>query len=447
MIRRVLTTGAAWLALAAALLWSVRTGRALQRTDPEVFLGAAPLVGRNFRDGWDWRFGWGLVGAAMVGAAAVVLVGSEWWWRASTRVAISITSLGALTFAALLAATDGADGLRYGAEHPTEYLSNVAEIPALGPFLRSFVDDIGAYSVHVRGHPPGYVSLLWVLDRAGFDGVWPTVALSLVATAVLPAAVLGSVHLVGGVEWVRRCAPLLVVAPYAIWMVTSADAVFTTVGAAGVTACVAAATRPSRTAAMVWGTTGGLLLATVLFLTYGGVTLLLVPLVVLVTLCRRTPARLVLVVGVASIAAACLTAVVAALGFWWFEGAAATRDQYWAGTAQFRSFTYFGIANLVVAVIATGPSTYAGLLRLWRTRAARPPIMPFVVGGLVALMASHLSRYTKGEVERIWLLFFPWIVLAAATLVTEQRRRPSMFVVGAQAVTAVLLQAALVSKW
>ena len=68
-----------------------------------------------------------------------------------------------------------------------------------------------------------------------------------------------------------------------------------------------------------------------------------------------------------------------------------------------------------------------------------------VAGALLALTAAHLSQYSKAEVERIWLLFFPWIAVAGGVLVAATAR--SAIWVGAQAATAIALQAALVSKW
>jgi len=46
---------ALYVGVASAFYVAVDWGRNLQRTAPEIFLGAAPLVGRSFRDGWDWR--------------------------------------------------------------------------------------------------------------------------------------------------------------------------------------------------------------------------------------------------------------------------------------------------------------------------------------------------------------------------------------------------------
>jgi hypothetical protein len=71
-----------------------------------------------------------------------------------------------------------------------------------------------------------------------------------------------------------------------------------------------------------------------------------------------------------------------------------------------------------------------------------------VGGGLLAVAASHLSQYSRAEVERIWLLFFPWIAVAGGALMvsTSTRARAGIWV-GTQAAGAIVLQAALVSKW
>ena len=120
---------ALWAGAAALVDVAVRWGRALQRDAPEIFLGAAPLVGRNFRDGWDWRFGWGLVVAGAVAAAVVVAVAAGWWQRTRLRWVLAASALGTGAFATALAATDGADGLLYGATHESEYLVNIDIAP------------------------------------------------------------------------------------------------------------------------------------------------------------------------------------------------------------------------------------------------------------------------------------------------------------------------------
>ncbi len=123
-------------------------------------------------------------------------------------------------------------------------------------------------------------------------------------------------------------------------------------------------------------------------------------------------------------------------------GSRATKRQYAAGTAQFREWDYFKFGNIGAALFAIGPLTIAGFGTLRNRR------MWLLVGaGVAALVASHLSKYTKAEVERIWLLFYPWLVIAAAGLVVQSRRWTTSALVAAQAACAVALQAALVTKW
>jgi methylthioxylose transferase len=409
------------------------------------------LVGRDPLDGWNWRFSWALVAAATLGAAVAVATWRGWWWLLRTRTIVIIVALGAALFGVLLGLTDGRDGLLYGAVHPTEYLANLPVIPPIGEFVRHFVADINNYSVHVRGHPPGFIIILATIDAIGLHGGWPVVALSVAGSALAPAGVLVAVWAVGGVEWVRRSAPLLIVAPYAVWMITSADAFYSAVGAWGVAACMLGL-RSRGARAVAWGALSGLLLSSLLFLTYGGATFLLLPITpVAVALRRRQPGAVRTVIAAVA-AAALVTGGFALAGFWWFEGAAETKLQYWAGTAQFRPLAYFAIANLAAALIAIGPASFGGLLRLWARRRQPPPVAVLVVGALLALMASHLSQYSRAEVERIWLLFFPWLVVAGALLIERPgsgpaARRLATMTVSAQVACAVVLQAALVSKW
>lgn len=423
-------------------MWvSVRWGREMQRTAPEIFLGAAPLVGRNFRDGWDWRFGWGLVGAVGVGVATIVGVHRGWFLHARLRAVVLVSSVGAGLFGLFLALTDGVDGVLFGAADDAEYLANLDIAPPAGEFVRTFVERIDDYSVHVRGHPPGFLLILKFFDAVGLDGAWPAAMISVLSAVALPAGVLVAVRAVAGPTVVRQVAPFLVVAPYAIWMVTSADAFYAALGAWGV-ALVALGLRSSGGRALAWGTAGGVLLATLLFMTYGGALFMTLPLVIAVTgwMSRRPGTTLTVIGAVAG--AATVTGLWAAAGFWWFDGAAAVQDEYWEGTAQFRIWNYFIFANLAAALFAVGPATFVGLTQLKDRR-----LWILVGGGLAALIAADLSQLSKGEVERIWLIFYPWIVLAGASFAVTRRRALWPLALAVQTISAVLVQAALVSKW
>jgi hypothetical protein len=430
-----------WLLAAWTIKSSVERGRVLQRTAPEIYLGAAPLVGRNFRDGWDWRFGWALVGAGVVAALVAAGCVAGWWWRLRLRWVVAISAVGTGVFATLLSLTDGADGLLYSVKHPSEYSAGLDTFAPAGEFLRTFIDRIDGYSVHVRGHPPGFVMLLKAMAAVGLGGAWPEALLSVFATVVLVGAVLVTVHSIAGHEWVRRCAPFLVVAPYAIWMITSADAVYTAMGAVGIALAAVGVHRHGRPA-VLFGLSSGLVLGLLLFMTYLAAVAILVPVVVVAAGLRHRDAGTWRVAGGAAAGAAVVTAAFFLAGFWWFEGMARTRIEYWDGSAQFRVWSYFGLANVAAALFALGPVTVAGLLHIRDRR------MWLLVGaGVAALVVSHLSQFTRGEVERIWLLFYPWIALAAGTLAPPLRRWTPAALVVLQAGCAITLQAALVTKW
>ena len=441
--RRVFTV----LLLAAAISligWSVVWGRRLQRRSPEIKLGAAPLVGRDPLDSWDWRAHWQLalpiaVACAVIAFAPIVI--DRWRLRWVTVA----TGLAAAAFAVALALLDGSDGLFHGATEKTEYYANLPKTPAWSGFLETFVDHLGRYSVHVRGHPPGFTLVLKVIAGVGIHGAWPVVALSVIGVATTPIFVLVTVHRLAGAVWVRRSAPFLVLVPYAIWQITSADAFITAVAAAGVAAVAIAVTSPRWIVAVGASFACGLLLSAALFLTYGAVTFMVIPLSIAASRWRHWR-RLTLVVIVSCAAAATVLLTFRVLGFWWFDGLTEVKKQYWAGTAMFRPWTYFTLSNAAVLLIAVGPAALAGTIRL-RQRA----LWLLVGGALVASAASTASQYSKGEVERIWLLFFPWIMLATAPIADPSttthgtlRLRTWLTI---QATIAILLQASLITKW
>ena len=396
--------------LAVVARHSVLRGRALQRTAPEIFLGAAPLVGRNFRDGWDWRFN----PTQLIAAGFVIVVAASWWsgwWlRARTGLIIGASAVGAGLFAVVLALTDGRDGLLHGAADKSEYFANLGKTPDAGKFVSSFLRRISLYSVHVRGHPPGFTVLLKFIDAIGLHGVWPVVGLSVLGTVLLPIGVLLTVRTVVDERTMRSSAPFLIVAPYSIWMMTSADALYTGAGACGI-ALIVVGTRTTGRRAVLCGLSGGLLLGADLYGTYLVALLFVVPSICLAASLRSHRGGTLAAGAAAMVGGLVVVGLYKWSGFWWFDGVDQTKREYWAGSAQFRTWGYFGIANLIVAVIAVGPASVVGA---WRLRNRR--LWLLVGAGLTALAISHLSQYTKGEVERIWLLFYPWIALAGAGL-------------------------------
>jgi methylthioxylose transferase len=496
-----LVQGLAWLAAAGVLAAAVRNGRVLQRATYWVYLGAAPLVGRNPDDGWTWRFGGSLLAAIGLAALLVWAVSSGWWFHLSSNVLIALTSIGAGAFAVLLALVDGRDGLLYGAVDKPEYYANLPKTPPAREFVDSFLERINDYSVHVRGHPPGYTLVLKFFKGLGFEGPWFVVMLSLAGTMVLPAAMLIAIRAFAGAggsagvaipdsagfaipdsagsavrsdtsrrvlpsethrdglqrtasskaspdmrhDVVARVAPLLMVSPFAIWMMTSADALYTAVGACAVAGCALGLHSTTRVRSLIWGLVAGVLFATLLFFTYGGATFaFVIAMPLALALHRRLPGAVPTLIG-GVIGAAIVVGIWAALGFWWLAGAIDVKGQYWAGTAQYRPFGYFAYSNLAVTLFAIGPVTYAGFMRLRNLESTH--LRPLIFGAAIALLVSHASQYSRGEVERIWLLFFPWLVLAGAAFVQRERPRIAGFAIALQAGCAIVLQAALLSKW
>lgn len=425
--------------VALSVIW----GRRLQSRQPEIMLGAAPFVGRNPHDGWDWRIHWQLsipiVIACIVVIAAPIVI-DRWRLRWITLA----TGLTAGAFAVALALGDGADGLFYGATHPTEYYANLPKTPEWRSFLSSFLDRLPHYSVHVRGHPPGFTLVLKAIAAIGLHGAWPVVALSIIGVVTTPIAVLITVHRLAGPSWVRRAAPFMVITPYAIWQVTSADAFYAAVASAGVAFLAVALTATTRWRSVAASLASGLLLGFSLFLTYGTVTFLIVPAMIVGASWRRWK-RMTLAVALSSIAVLAVLVAYQWFGFWWFDGFSALGKQYWEGTAKFRVWTYFALSNVAVSLVAVGPAVFAGVVRL-RSRG----LWILFGAALLAIVASEVSQYSKGEVERIWLLFYPWVMLAAAPLAPVGSGRGVATLrlwLSIQVIGAILLQSWLVTKW
>jgi hypothetical protein len=113
---------------------------------------------------------------------------------------------------------------------------------------------------------------------------------------------------------------------------------------------------------------------------------------------------------------------------------AATGDRYWAGIASERPVLYLTLlGNPAALALATGPAVAVGLWRLRR----RPELLP--LAAVAAVCLADLSQMSRGEVERIWLPFVPWLALAA-----PGNRRGWL---AAQVGVAVALQSSLVSAW
>jgi hypothetical protein len=148
-------------------------------------------------------------------------------------------------------------------------------------------------------------------------------------------------------------------------------------------------------------------------LSYGLTVLVAVPAIVAVAHRRIRPPL------VAGVSACAVIVAFAAAGFWWFDGLRASLVEYQASVARFRPQSYFVLGNLGAFAIALGPATAVALARL---RDRRTWLL--VAGAMVAVAVADLSDLSKAEVERIWLPFAPWILLAGWVLAEPELPRP-----------------------
>lgn len=417
--RRWWVAPGAWTGLVVAAL----VAGAGVRADKAAHIGAAPFVGR-----WSWIVGWRLLPALALAAAALAwgpaLAASLRW-----RALLAASGSGALAWSVALAWTDGRP---IGAPLATryEYLSAVPRVASVGPFLRGFVRAVPTYPTHVKSHPPGMVLVLWGLDRLGLRGVGPATVLVLVAGAVAAVAALVALRELAGETGARRAAPFVALAPAAVFAATSPDALFAGVSAWGVALVVLATGRRDRRSAAL-AAAGGLLLGAALFLSYGLALLLLVPAAVCAH--RRRPD----VAAIAAVALAAVALAFAAAGFWWLDGLGAARAAYAHGESSIRPYGYFLLADLAAFAVLVGPATATALSRLRDRR------VWLVVGAALAAVAiADVSGLSKGEVERIWLPFAPWVALSCCAL--TGRARPWL---AANLGTGLALQLLLRSPW
>jgi len=415
----------AWTALIAVAYVLIERLRAV---GTDVKIDAAPLMGE-----FDVRVSSRVAGAVAVGAV-VALAGPTLTRRARWSHLLLGGAAVAAVWAIALASVDGGQGLTRPLEYRPEYLADVPKVGSPGVFLSMFADHIRDYGTHVQGHPPGMVLLLWGLDRLGLGGSgWAAVLCIGGGVAAVPAVLL-TVREVAGEAWARRAAPFVVLAPAAIWIASTADALYAGVSAWGVALVVLATGRP-RPRADVLAFLGGLLFGITAFLSYGLVLLAAVPLVVAWRRGRLRPLVLA--------AAGALTVVLGflAAGFWWVSGLLATRDRYFAGVGSRRPYAEFLVSNAAAFAVVLGPAFAVALTRLRDRR-----LWLLVGGGLLAVGIAMMSGMSKGEVERIWLPFAVWLLPVGAVLALGRRRATSAWL-GLQAGTAIVVASVVRIPW
>ncbi len=384
-----------WAALVlAGYLW----GTHLNNEGVEIMLDSPPLYG-EFLTRLDAGVWWSIVLAALVVAVAPWMVRAAPW-----RALLIVVAFIGFAWPLALAMIDGTDEISEPLLVSTQYILAVPQVADPGEFLSTFVEQIDDYPAHVRAHPPAMVLALWSLDQIGLGGEWAAAFVILAVAATTAPAALIAMRSLAGEESARRAAPYLVLVPAGLTIATTADALFMAVGAWAVCAVVLAITCSGRRSDVL-AFVGGLLFGLTIFLNYGLVLLALVPLAVAVAKRRVRP---IVVAGAGG-----LVVVLAflAAGFWWLDGLNVTRREYSQSVASTRPYEYFLLNNLAAFALIMGPVAVVALTRL-RDRAA----WLLVGGGLAAILVANVTGLSKAEVERIWLPFLPWILLATAAL-------------------------------
>lgn len=424
-----------------ALLWLVITLIGLGLTALAVrFDARLETAGPPFLGHYRIQLGPASFLAPMVAVAVLMVALRGWLDHGEWRKIQSFGYIAALAWALALAVVDGASGLTRALGSPEEYLPDVALV-GNDPFeyIRRFADDPAAHTDASRGHPPGPVLLLWALTRLGITNhVVLGLLITAAATLTVPL-VLSAVRDSCGETTARRYLPVVVLAPYAVWVAVSLDAIVALLGAAAVVAGVRASRRQARgSTAWGWALLAGIGLGVAALFSYAAPWLGLS--LVLVYFARRR-ALLNIVTGTGA-----LLPVLAAqaAGFSWFDGLVTAETDYDSRVGPYRSVLWWSVISVVVLFLVAGPPLVASARKLRNT-----PAWPFIVGAGAAVVFSVVAGLTRGGVEHAWLPFFPWLTIAAVA--PERPAGPPvpspLLLAGLGAVVAIVIEAVLATLW
>ena len=420
-------------AWATLVLTAHAWGGRLYGRDPASHIGFAPLV----------AFPRAYVPLSILVPAAMAVAAMAWGQRLAEvlpwRRLAAVAFVAAAAWAVALAVVDGPHGIVGPVRLANDYGRAVGMVTSPSAFLGGFVRGVNrlAFTQQVRGHPPGIVLALWALGRLGARGAWAEAAFFIACGAAMVPATLVALRDVAGEAAARTAAPFVALAPAALWIATTGDALIAGVAAWAVSLTVLATSRGGRHADVL-AVAGGLLVGAALLASYAA-PLFMLP-AIAVAAQRRRARVLILAAAVALVVVALLRVG----GFWWPDGLRATLRAYRLGVSQFRPQSYFWFGNLAAFALVVGPATAVALARLRDRR-----VWVLVVAALLALAVADATGLSKGEVERIWLPFAPWVMCAGAAL----RVRPSWklgearIALGANLIAALCIAALVHTTW
>lgn len=378
-------------------------------------------------------------------ASGVILQGPSLAARLRWPSVLVGSGIVAASWAVALAVSSGSGRLAKPMTTKYDYLHDVGRVSGIGSFLSTFVGSVPASSAHpwvthVAGHPPGALLAFVLIDRLGLSGAGWAAAMCIAGGALAVPAVLVTVRAVADEAAARAMAPFAVLAPAALWVATSADALFAGVAAWGIALLAQAAARGPGVPGYLRAVGGGLLLGMALFLSFGLTALGLVALaVVLAHRQRLGRAGVIRLLAVAGLGVAVIFAIFAAGGYSWFAGIAVDAQRVRDGAAYpDRPYAYFLVANVAAAAVAAGPAVVAGLAGLRRQRLRWVPC-----AALGAMALSDVSGLVLGETERIWLPFVVFLFPATATIPLGSRR----LWLALSAVLAIVVEVTVRTPW
>jgi hypothetical protein len=315
-------------------------------------------------------------------------------------ILLAVAYAAAIWWAVSLALVDGGNGFASPVDSPTEYLRDVPAVGSHpGHFLHSFVTEAPHYSVATRTHPPGPVLLLWLAGKLGIHRPETIgILLTVLACAYVPVLAVGVRSLCHETA-ARRLLPILVLAPYAVWLAVSMDAVVLLLAATFVTLGVVGS-EPGRRP--YWAFGSGLVLGLDAMLNYAVVWLGVS--VIAVYFVRRRP----LLNVITAVGALLPLGLARGFGFSWASGLSLAQHDFSVRVGPHRSWLLWALLDLVLLLIACGPTIVRAFRRLHLT-----PGWPFVVGAGLAVIFAILSGLSRGEVERSWLAFYPFLLIPA----------------------------------
>jgi hypothetical protein len=439
------------VALVGGLVWlAAVVGRRLEQGVDQIHAGAPPLQGQ-------WLPRWSA--PAMLAVLVALLVVAYGPGVAATlrwRFLPWLTWLTATIWVVAVASVDPwheAFADRLSSKY--DYLAAVPQVSGWSDLLSGFADRIPGdvadrWPTHVAGHPPGILAPFVGLDRLGLDGPGPAAVLLVLVGASAAAASVVAARALVDEDAGRRMAPFAALMPGAVWVGVSGDALILGISAWGVALVALACARGGWPLAAA----GGLVLGVSLYLSYGMVLVLGIAAVVLVTrgtwrLVGATASGLVLVVAVVTVA-----------GFNWYDGYQLVVVRYADGLGGVRLYSYWVWANLAAFALAVGPAAVVGVRRalaglrltsvvpspLWRlgwVRDRHNTLAIVAASGLGAALIATLGGLSKGEVERIWLPFGVWVLLAVVAIPVRRAR----WWLAAQAAVVLGVQWLVLTPW